>query len=1117
MLKMVFGRSGYGKTEYVFNRIKELVREGKKNILLLTPEQYSLVCERRLLTDLGEQGICAVENSSFTRLSDSVKKEYGGYSIPVLSKGGKAVLMMQAIEKSKDGLTLFNRKLDSSAFVHSMTKIYDEMKSCNLSSDEIIRLSDGIESETLRRKLDDIAFIMNAYEEMIHNRFLDPSNELTLLYEKIKDKKYFSGKTVFIDGFNGFVAQEYKLLELVIKEADCVTITLCTDSYGNDDRFNLFTYVNDSARILEKIAVKAGVACKTEFLKVNHRSENDDMLMLEKYLFSEGVNASVTFGGNIKIYSSDSITDECCETSRQIRKLLRNGMRANEIAVITRDLDKYRDELSSAFRKFEIPYFNDERQPVNCQPLVVFIEYLLRCVNDSLKSDDILSLAKTGLTDISDEEINKLENYVYLWNINGMKWTKPFKNSTKGFVSNMDKMDEKLLGEINAARERLIAPILQFKKSVKGASAQKICEQIYYTLLHFKADEKIKEYAVRLSDLNRHALALQQKSVWDMVMQILSDMPVTLGDEAISLKDFAKYFSIIISTEDLGTLPSGIDNVQIGQADRVRADNPRAVFVLGANEGEFPQAVSGGGLLSENDRRILLDNDFKLYSYGEILNLQERYFAYMACAAPSEKLFVSYSGNNGTNASPSEIVVSIKNIFPNLKEYSYFDISDLDLIETEKSAFELMCEKYSVNTEFYSSLKKYFENDSRYAGVKALAENTDVVIRDKKLATSLFGYNMYISASRIEDYFNCPFRYFCKFGLNARPRKKAEIDPMQRGTLIHYVLEKILSNYGSKKLSVMSESEIRTAVDTLVRAYFENEMGNISDVTVRFRYNYIRLSKLIYSVVIHLAHEFSECDFEAKAFELSIDRDGQVKPEVLTLDDGGTIQIRGSIDRVDTLEKDGEKYVRVIDYKSGSKLFSLSDIIYGLNLQMFVYLFSLTEDKSSDYSGIPAGVLYMHSARNVFNFESKKQAEGEISSEESDSFKMKGIVISDFDGGIAQAMEHDLSGKYIPVKVKKNGELTGQLTTLQELGRIHKKVNSLIAQMGMELHMGEIQRKPVKNKNHKNTCEYCDYTDVCAVVKSVENRVAPDMTDSEVKELLRKEYGDDAPVDAAAT
>ena len=372
---------------------------------------------------------------------------------------------------------------------------------------------------------------------------------------------------------------------------------------------------------------------------------------------------------------------------------------------------------------------------------------------------------------------------------------------------------------------------------------------------------------------------------------------------------------------------------------------------------------------------------------------------------------------------------------------------------------------------------------------------------------------MYVSASRVEDFYNCSFRYFCKFGLNARPRIRAEIDPMQRGTLIHYVLEMILSTVGSKKLSSLTNVEIKALVDRFITMYFEQEMGNAADLSIRFKYNYRRLSKLIYSVVYHLAEEFAHSDFEANAFELDIDKDGQVKPEQIILEDGGTIQIRGSIDRVDTYVHNGERYVRVVDYKSGNKSFNYSDILHGLNLQMFIYLFSLCNDKNAELTGIPAGVLYMHAARNIFNFNSRTAAANTIKSEENASFKMKGIVLDTADGEIAKAMDRELMGRYIPVKAKKDGELTGKLARLEQLGYIHKKINEHVAQMGMELHLGNINQNPVKDKMHKNTCEYCDYKDVCANKRTIENRTLDDISDKEVLEILAKEYSENATVD----
>ena len=1113
MLELVFGPSGYGKTEYVFNSIKSLVLDEGREVMLITPEQFSLIAERRLLTDLGEKGVRLVDNSSFSRLSDTVRREYGCEPFPVLSKGGKAVMMMKAIDLCRDNLVLFGKKLDSLNFVNSMIDVYDEMKSCNLSSFQIREMSSGIENVTLREKLKDISLIMNSYETLISDHFLDSASELNRVYDKLKDVNYFKDKIVFIDGFNGFVAQEYKILELIIKESERAVITLCTDEPHSDDSFSLFGYVNNSASIISRIAVKAGVEIKEKFLTENHRAANSAMLATEKNIFQNG--EEIFDAENcVSIYSAKSITDECSQAARQIRQLLRNGVKAKEIAVITRDIEKYRGELSVFFKKYEIPFFNDERQPIKNQPLVLFIEYLLRCVNYSFRSDDILSLAKTGLTNIPDENINALENYIYIWNINGLKWTKPFENSTKGFTGELDEKDKQSLEKINETREALIKPLEIFKKSVKDAEITDLCSSVYHTLIKFGVDEKIRENAVFLANHNKTALAEEQGRVWDFIMEILNMLTQIYSNGKVNLKEFAKVFSLVVSAEDLGTVPAGIDNIQFGQADRIRTDNPKAVFILGANEGEFPQSVSGAGLLTESDRRILLENDFKLYSYGEILNLQERYFAYMACSAPSEKLYVSFIGADGKDENASEIVSSLKSLF-NLTVKSIGDISDIELVETRQNSFELMCDRYFYNTTFYSSLKEVFGNDSRFATVRDLAENKKTMISKPETAVNLFDKNMYVSASRVEDFYNCSFRYFCKFGLNARPRRKAEIDPMQRGTLIHFVLEMILSSVGSKALSQMNESEIRLLVDKYTNEFFVSEMGAASGLTARFNYNYKRLSKLIYGVVIHLAKEFSESDFEAKAFELGIDRDGQVKPEILSLYDGGTIQIRGSIDRVDTYDKDGQRYVRVVDYKSGSKSFNLSDVMYGLNLQMFIYLFSLCSDDKAALSGIPAGVLYMHSSRNVFSFDSRKSAINEIDGEESSSFKMKGIVLDDGSGDIARAMEHSLAGKYIPVKEKKDGELTGKLASLEELGKIHKKINSLVTQMGMELHSGNISHNPIQDKNHKNTCEYCDYQDVCSNRRSIEKRILPELTEEEVKEELSKEFDDSAPVDTA--
>lgn len=1113
MLNFIFGRSGCGKTEYCFNQIESLVNNGEKNILLITPEQYNFTAERKLLLSLKESGINKVENSSFSRLNNEVSRIYGGEKLPVISKGSKAVLMKKAVDSVKDSLSVFNKKVNSSSFITSMVKIYDEMKSCDISSEKLMSAADSIDREVLSRKLSDMSTIISAYENLLDGEYYDSSDELSRLYEKLLNIGYFKNRYVFIDGFNGFVANEYKILELIIKEAKSVTVTLATDSFGEDNQYSLFSYVNKNAESLKKIAEKNGIPVNIINLDKNFRTESKSLLFCEQNIFSGNGGAFSEKPQDIQIYSAKSVSDECEYIALQIKKELRNRRKARDIAVICRDAEKYSNEIVYAFRKYDIPYYDDERQPVNTQPLMVFVQYLLRTAVFSFRSDDILSLAKTGLTDLDSKSISCLENYIYLWNISGVKkWGSPFEASPRDFAAEITDSDRKKLVSINETREYLFGRLNHFKNSVKDCTAKEIGAAVYNLLISFNVNKHLKEIAEKLSKYGKSILAEEQGRIWEILMKILNQLAIVLGDEKISAKDYLSLFSIMISCEDLGVIPQGLDNVQFGQADRMRADNPKSVYILGANEGEFPRTVTSGGLLSESDRVVLSNNNLELYSFGDILNLQERYFAYMAVSAPSEKLSITYLGN-GKNPTPSIIVTSIKKMFPEIEEIKYSDISDIDLIESKSSAFELMAERFNDNTAFSESLKEYFKADSRFDSVKLLAENVDAVIKNEESAVKLFGNDMYLSASRLEDFFNCRFRYFCKFGLMARPRKKAQMNAMTTGTVIHFVLEKLISEAGSDKLGQMSRQEIKIIVDKYLRLFLKEKMGASDEFTSRFTYQFLRLSKMLYSVAGRLASEFSQSRFSAKAFELNIDTDGDVKPKLISLEKGGTVQIRGEVDRVDILEENGKRYVRVVDYKSGNKKFSLSDVLYGLNLQMFVYLFTLCNDKSSEYSGIPAGVLYMHAARSVWGVD-RDIDQKEISGKEKNEFKMKGIVLYDEDNNIVEAMEKDLKGDYIPVRYTQKNGLTGCFASLEELGAISRRIEGLIAEMGNLLQSGNIQQNPINGTNHDKTCEFCDYSSVCANRRIIENRETEDLSDDDVMKILKEEQH--AEVDSTA-
>lgn len=1108
MLQLILGRAGYGKTEYVFSSIKTLVEEGEENILLITPEQFSFIAEKRLLTELGEDKINRVESLSFTRLASEISTRFGGDALPTLSKGAKAVKMKEAIETVQDNLVLFNKNKITVSFINSVIKIYDEMKSCRVSAQDILDASENTEKEILKRKLKDVSMIIAAYDALINNEYYDNACELTRLYEKLVKLTYFSGRTVFIDGFSGFVAQEYKVLEVILKQAKAVYITFCTDSYKSRDKYDLFSYVNSNIQILRDVTKKAGVEFLTPLqLDKNFRFKNEALKLVEKDVFSNIKTVSEDEPENVTVYCAKNICDECDRVSLEISRLLRRGYKASEIAVICRDLDKYERELCYSFNKFNIPYFNDERQSITSQPLIMLVNFLLRTVIYSYRSEDVFSLLKTGLTGLGENEISELENYVYLWDIKGNAWKYEFTKNPEGFSEDISESSREVLDSVNKSREYVIGAITKFQSRSKNNSVLEICKALYGVLKDLSADKRLKELAIKLSEDNKTALAEEQGKIWDMLMDILDKLVLVAGDKTVSLTEFYKLFNLMVTSEDLGTIPIGLDNVQLGSADRIRCDNPKAVFVVGANEGEFPQSVVSAGLFSENDRIELINNDFKLYSYGETLNAQERYFAYMAVSAASEKLFVSYIGS-GDNSSPSSIVTGITTVFPDLKVVNSSSTHSLESIESKANAFEILSSSYSKQDELISTLENYFQADSEYSSrlsaVKRLYSNDDIVINDIDTAVSLFKNNMYLSASRIEDYYNCAFRYFCKFGIYARPRQKAKMDPMQTGTVIHYVLENIIKDKGSRGLTTLSDAEITKLVNSYLTDYLTNKMGDADEFSARFKYQFLRLSKMLCYVVFRLRDEFLHSDFEAKAFELEIGEDKAVKSRKIILPDGGSIEIKGAIDRVDVYENGGKKYVRVVDYKSGRKDFRLSDIIYGLNLQMFIYLFTLA-DSESEYSGISSGVLYMHSSRSYLSLE-RGATDDKIKSEENSSFCMKGVVLNDEENTVAEHMERELEGKYIPVKyVKKTGSLKGNIVTLEELGKIARKIDELVENMGISLHSGRISQNPVNGKGHDKTCEFCDYREVCMNRRELPPRELKELDNKQVIDILSEE------------
>lgn len=1109
MLQFVLGRAGYGKTAFIKEKIEADITRGEKNILLLVPEQFSFVTGNTFLSLLGPSKYIDLEITDFTRLAHEVQNKYGGAAKPLLSKGGKAVLMQRAINGVQDYLTLYKKNLNKQSFIASMLQMHTELKCCDIAPSLLAEAEETVEKTLLKNKLHDVSLIMQAYEALLSQRFSDAADELNRLYSTLLKVDYLKGRIVYIDGFDGFTAQELHIIERMMVDAVSVTITLPTDSItlsGGD--FSVFTNVKRTARQLLHKAKKNNINVLPP-IKLNEpfRFQNQELRHLEQNFMAPDFETAGS-EGKIHLYQAKNIYEECNAVCRTIKKLLRTGSyRCRDIALITRDISAYQLPLENAFRSYDLPYFEDRRQPVDSQPLINLVRYAMRAVNTSFRTDEVLAYAKTMLTGLTTDEIAELENYVILWRISGTKWTAPFENHPSGFAGTFNEKEKRLLKQINQTRETLIRPLIHFKTAVQDTDGEHICKAIFTLLTELKADRYLMKIARQLEEENNFALAEEQNRIWELLMDMLDQIVLTMGKEPVPLKAFEELFELILSFQDLGSIPQGLDNITVGSADRAIADKLKVVFLLGTSEGAFPKTFSSTGLFNDRDRQELERIDIHLFSDTARLALQEKFIAYSAVTLPSEQLYVSYCSSNlqGNSQSPSVIVEQIQAMFPDLQLESLCQIPDLEQLEGERAAFELLASRWQENSGFINGLKAYFQKNEAYQdAVAAIVRQRDQQpfrIHEQETATALFGRDMVISASRAEAYYQCPFLYFCKFGLGAKPRRVAEMDPMQTGTVMHYVLEKLLAFYGSQGLIALPDAERCKQVDRLLEQYLKEEMGVFDTATPRFRYLFLRLQKTINLVVAHMVEEFSQSEFVTKAYELKIDQDAEIKAMQILLPDGGSLIIRGSVDRVDLMEKDEKKYLRVVDYKSGIKDFSLSDVLYGLNMQMLIYLFCMSESDHPDYgSAIPSGVLYMPVRRTVSNLTRDASPE-EAAVNNAKELKMKGILLNDLDA--LKGMERDLKGRYIPVKSGK--EISGSLISAEQIGKLSVKIKDLLAEMGQRLHEGKIGMFPVKGKNYEHTCDFCDYQSVCMNKLEKSERILTDFDHAEALSALEKE------------
>lgn len=1078
MLRIFYGRAGTGKSAAVMSEIKAAADRGEGGYILLVPEQYSHEAERELCAMCGDRLSLYAEVLSFTGLARRISAELGGLAQAYLDKGGRLLCMALAADGLYSRLRVYSAARRRSELQAMLLSAVDELKTACVGSEQLLEASEGCEGE-LADKLHDLGLVLEAYDAVVANGHADPTDRLTRLAEQIPDCSMDESSHVYVDGFTDFTAQERRVLEeLMLKGVDLTVCLGCDDLKGGSEIFELSRM---TARSLLAFAKEKGV--DTE---VQRREETDGknaaLVYYADNMFSYSSAVYPERIGNVSISTAPDMSAECEFAAAKAVELVREtGCRWRDIAVAARGFDDYRLSLESAFAHYGAPLYAARKTDLLSKPLPALIVSAYEIVDGGWESSDVLDYLRTGLAGLSQTECDELENYLFMWQLRGTVWTngEDWRLHPDGYGAEFTDEANETLRRINGLRRRVSAPLMRFAENTKSAeTAARQAEALAQLLEELELSERLSERAEALAVGGRAAAAQEYAQLWDITVSALEQCAAILGDTASDRESFGRLFTLMLSKYDVGTIPAALDRVTAGDFDRMRRRNIKHLIVLGATDARIPKTDADAGVFSADERKKLLEMDIDLGGASDSELWREFSLVYNCLTLPSESLsFCRPAFNEKGEAQRTAFVVNRARAMFGLEDKTV-SLSRLRM-NAEAPAVELAAHALRGGGAPEASAAEYFKLNAPER-LEALRRASDLkrgsLSRDSVRA--LYGDKIHFSASRIDKFASCRFAYFMRFALGAKPREPAGFTAPEMGVFMHYILERVsrdASQAGGYKN--ISDAELRGLTDKYIAEYVHETLNDFREKSKRFEYLFRRLTKSVHQVVLDMANELRSSDFEPLSFELDFGRTENLPPLQLGAGEDSLV-LTGIADRVDGWLHEGKLYLRVVDYKTGSKSFDLSDVLYGMNLQMLLYLFSLAENGRLLYGRdiVPAGVLYIP-AKDVVISSNTRLGEAELAKERADRVKRSGLILDDPD--VINAMEHGEKPRYIPVKFKNGAAQGSALASAERLGLLAKHIEDTLKSMAKELRRGSIAADPYYRAQQESACANCDYVEAC--------------------------------------
>ncbi|MFR5655770.1 helicase-exonuclease AddAB subunit AddB [Waltera sp.] len=1134
-LRFCFGPSGSGKSHRIYEEIMQrAAEEPGRNFLIIVPDQFTMQTQKDLVMRSDRDGILNIDVLSFGRLSHRILEEVGTKEMPVLDDTGKSLVLQKVAADLKEQLPAMGSLLHKQGYIHEVKSAISEFMQYGISTQDMDKLITSAQKRgALAMKLKDLKTLYRGFQDYIRDHFITTEETLDVLRRSLSKSKILKGSVVVFDGFTGFTPIQNRLIQELMRVCAetivTVTIGVGEDPYKMDGEQKLFHLSKKTVADLEKLAAEAEVERGEDlFVKggPNRFAKAPALHYLEQNLFRYQYEPYAGEQQEIHMFEALSPREEVHQTALYIRHLIREqGMTYRDIAVVIGDLEGYASYVETEFGQLEIPCFLDRTRGIVLNPMIEYIKSALQLYIKDFSYDTVFHFLRSGMADISREEIDELENYVIRTGARGYRtYSRLFTRRTEelqGNAEGSEQAEEKTMERLNRIRQQFMdaVEILHMGSQEKAGD---YVSHLYDFLEQNQVQQKLLNYQQQFEKEGDLSRAREYAQIYRLVMDLLDQVYELLGEEEISRQEFADILEAGFGEITVGTIPQNVDRIVVGDMERTRLKQVKVLFFLGVNDGSIPKNASKGGIISDMDREFLIESGTEMAPSPRQQMYIQRLYLYLNMTKPSEQLYLSYAKVNseGKGIRPSYLIDTVRKLFPAMSVEYPQNRSRLEQIEGRQEGARYLAEELREYVEGTLPEEERQDFYLMYRAYEANAAGRDLLTRaafrryresglSRIVARALYGQQLENSVSRLETYAACACRHFLQYGLSLQEREEFGFEASDMGTVYHAVLENFAGKLAESNLTWwdFTEDFAAKAVKESVEAYAATYGETVLYSSARNEYAITRMSRILTRTVLTLQKHLKQGSFQPDDYELSFRFAEDLDSIHVDLSEDEKMHLQGRIDRIDVSEDAEHVYVKVIDYKSGNRKFDLAALYYGLQLQLVVYMNAAMEMESRkhpDKEIVPAALLYYHIDDPTIETPVELTDE-QINEQILAKLRMNGVVNSD--PGVVERLDRYMQDKsvVIPVEKKKDGSFSARSGVLsrEEMQLISSYVDAKIRSIGREILDGKIAANPYE-KGNEEACTYCAYKKVCGFDGSIPGYEKRQLEDLDKQALMQR-------------